>query len=102
MTTVEVTYPPGGFSTPHSHPCPVIGYVLKVQWACRFSPPLRVSRGENLLEEGIFLLRAIGSNDKGYEEKLLRCTLDISHNHFTALHHRQKRAEDPYGEVSPW
>jgi quercetin dioxygenase-like cupin family protein len=29
LTTVEVTYPPGGSSTPHSHPCPVIGYVLK-------------------------------------------------------------------------
>jgi quercetin dioxygenase-like cupin family protein len=29
VTTVEVTYPPGGSSTPHSHPCPVLGYVLK-------------------------------------------------------------------------
>jgi quercetin dioxygenase-like cupin family protein len=29
VNTVEVTYPPGGSSTPHSHPCPVIGYVLK-------------------------------------------------------------------------
>jgi quercetin dioxygenase-like cupin family protein len=29
VTTVEVTYPPGGRSAPHSHPCPVIGYVLK-------------------------------------------------------------------------
>ncbi len=29
VTTVEVTYPPGGSSTPHSHPCAVIGYVLK-------------------------------------------------------------------------
>ena len=29
VTTVEVTYPPGGASAPHSHPCPVIGYVLK-------------------------------------------------------------------------
>src|SRR5271155_5069329 len=29
VTTVEVTYPPGGSSAPHSHPCPVIGYVLK-------------------------------------------------------------------------
>ena len=25
---VEVTYDPGGASTPHSHPCPVVGYVL--------------------------------------------------------------------------
>ena len=29
VTTVEVTYPPGGLSAPHSHPCPVIGYVLR-------------------------------------------------------------------------
>jgi quercetin dioxygenase-like cupin family protein len=28
VTTVEVTYPPGGASQPHTHPCPVIGYVL--------------------------------------------------------------------------
>jgi quercetin dioxygenase-like cupin family protein len=25
---VEVTYPPGGASRPHTHPCPVIGYVV--------------------------------------------------------------------------
>jgi quercetin dioxygenase-like cupin family protein len=25
---VEVTYPPGGFSTPHTHPFPVIVYVI--------------------------------------------------------------------------
>ena len=29
VTTVEVIYPPGGLSAPHSHPCPVIGYVLR-------------------------------------------------------------------------
>jgi quercetin dioxygenase-like cupin family protein len=28
VTAVEVTYPPGGSSLPHTHPCPVIGYVL--------------------------------------------------------------------------
>lgn len=26
---VEVTYPPGGVSRPHSHPCAVIGYMLE-------------------------------------------------------------------------
>jgi len=25
---VEVSYPPAGASSPHSHPCPVIGYVI--------------------------------------------------------------------------
>lgn len=28
-TIVEVTYGPGESSAPHSHPCPVIGYVLQ-------------------------------------------------------------------------
>jgi quercetin dioxygenase-like cupin family protein len=28
-TVVEVTYGPGGFSKQHSHPCPVIGYVIE-------------------------------------------------------------------------
>ncbi len=29
VSVVEVTYPPGGSSPPHSHPCPVIGYVIE-------------------------------------------------------------------------
>ena len=29
VTVVEVTYGPGGSSAPHSHPCPVIGYVAE-------------------------------------------------------------------------
>lgn len=29
VTLVEVTYPPGGTSAAHSHPCPVIGYVVR-------------------------------------------------------------------------
>lgn len=29
VSIVEVTYPPAGFSRPHSHPCPVVGYVLE-------------------------------------------------------------------------
>lgn len=28
VTLVEVSYGPGGSSLPHSHPCPVIGYVV--------------------------------------------------------------------------
>src|SRR6476620_4025709 len=27
-SVLEVTYPPGGFSPPHSHPCPVLVYVI--------------------------------------------------------------------------
>jgi quercetin dioxygenase-like cupin family protein len=29
VTVVEVTYGPGESSAPHSHPCPVIGYVVE-------------------------------------------------------------------------
>ena len=29
VTVVEVTYPPGGESRPHSHPCAVVGYVVE-------------------------------------------------------------------------
>ena len=29
VTVLEVTYGPAGSSPPHSHPCPVIGYVLR-------------------------------------------------------------------------
>lgn len=29
VTVVEVTYPPGGSSKPHTHGCPVIGYVAE-------------------------------------------------------------------------
>ena len=28
ISVVEVTYPPGGFSSPHSHPCPVLVCVI--------------------------------------------------------------------------
>lgn len=29
VTVVQVTYGPGGSSPPHSHPCPVVGYVVE-------------------------------------------------------------------------
>ena len=28
VSLLEVTYPPGGSSSPHSHPCPVLVYVI--------------------------------------------------------------------------
>ncbi len=34
-TVVEVTYGPGGFSTPHRHPCPVIVYVIEGAYRSR-------------------------------------------------------------------
>jgi quercetin dioxygenase-like cupin family protein len=46
-TLLEVTYPPGGSSASHTHPCPVIGFVLS--GAVRF----RVDSGsESVLHAG--------------------------------------------------
>src|SRR3984957_18715068 len=60
VTTVEVTYPPGGSSTPHSHPCPVIGYVLKgaVRMQVKGGLPATYTAGESFYEapDGIHLI----------------------------------------------
>jgi quercetin dioxygenase-like cupin family protein len=60
VTTVEVTYPPGGSSAPHSHPCPVIGYVLKgaVRMQVKGGAPSTYKAGESFYEapDGIHLI----------------------------------------------
>src|SRR5580704_959490 len=60
VTTVEVTYPPGGSSTPHTHPCPVIGYVLKgaVRMQVKGGVPATYTAGESFYEapDGIHLI----------------------------------------------
>ena len=60
VTTVEVTYPPGGSSAPHSHPCPVIGYVLKgaVRMQVKGGAPSIYTAGESFYEapNGIHLI----------------------------------------------
>ncbi len=60
VTTVEVTYPPGGSSAPHSHPCPVIGYVLKgaVRMQVKGGAPSIYKAGDSFYEapNGIHLV----------------------------------------------
>jgi quercetin dioxygenase-like cupin family protein len=60
VTTVEVTYPPGGSSAPHSHPCPVIGYVLKgaVRMQVKGGAPSIYTVGDSFYEapSGIHLI----------------------------------------------
>ncbi|MEZ5293171.1 MAG: PQQ-dependent sugar dehydrogenase [Vicinamibacterales bacterium] len=48
----EVTYPPGGVSTAHRHPCPVVGYVLDgaVRFAVNGEPARVVTAGETFFE----------------------------------------------------
>lgn len=52
VTLVEVEYPPGGSSTPHRHPGPVVGYVLQGAIAFQIDDgPLRTYRqGETFYE----------------------------------------------------
>jgi quercetin dioxygenase-like cupin family protein len=65
LTTVEVTYPPGGSSTPHSHPCPVIGYVLHgaVRMQVKGGPALVYRPGDSFYEapNGVHLISANAS-----------------------------------------
>ena len=65
VTTVEVTYPPGGSSTPHSHPCPVIGYVLRgaVRMQVKGDPVSVYRPGDSFYEapNGVHLVSANAS-----------------------------------------
>ncbi len=49
---VEVRYPPGGLSTPHRHPCPVVGYVLEgaLRMQLAGQPERIVRAGESFYE----------------------------------------------------
>jgi quercetin dioxygenase-like cupin family protein len=65
---VEVTYAPGGFSLPHSHPFPVIVYVidgaLRVQ--VKGEPEVIYKAGESFYEapNGVHLVSANASNQQ--------------------------------------
>jgi len=52
VTQVEVTYPPGVTSQPHSHPCPVIGYVVSgsIRSQVRGSAEVTYRAGETFFE----------------------------------------------------
>ena len=52
-TVLEVTYAAGGFSRPHRHPCPVIGYVVEGALRTRVSETREtiIHAGEMFYEE---------------------------------------------------
>lgn len=52
VTVVEVSYPPGGSSKPHSHPCEVIGYVIQgaLRFQVRGGPDTVISAGGSFYE----------------------------------------------------
>jgi quercetin dioxygenase-like cupin family protein len=65
VTMVEVTYPPGGSSAPHSHACPVIGYVLRgaVRMQVKGGPVSVYRPGDSFYEapNGVHLVSANAS-----------------------------------------
>lgn len=52
MQVVEVSYPPGGRSESHRHPCPVVGYVLEgaVRMQLQGQPARTYAAGESFTE----------------------------------------------------
>jgi quercetin dioxygenase-like cupin family protein len=52
VTLVEVNYGPGEASTPHSHPCPVIGYVVEgaIRSQVQGEPEATYKTGESFYE----------------------------------------------------
>ncbi len=66
VTVVEVNYGPGESSTPHSHPCPVIGYVLEgtLRTQVKGEPEAIYKAGESFYEapNGVHLVSANASD----------------------------------------
>ncbi len=66
VTVVEVTYGPGGSSPPHSHPCPVIGYVVEGAYRTQVKgePEAIYRAGQSFYEpsNGIHLISANASD----------------------------------------
>jgi len=65
LQVLEVRYAPGESSQPHSHPCPVVGYVLEgaVRMQVRGSPERTYRAGESFYEasNGVHLVSANAS-----------------------------------------
>ncbi len=63
---VEVRYGPGGASAPHSHPCPVIGYVVEgaIRTQVKGGPETIYKAGESFYEapNGVHLVSANASS----------------------------------------
>lgn len=68
VTVVEVRYDPGESSPPHSHPCPVIGYVIEgtLRTQVRGQPEAVYKAGESFYEapNGVHLISANASDKK--------------------------------------
>jgi len=67
-TVVEVRYGPGQSSPPHSHPCPVIGYVIEgsLRTQVRGEPEAVYTAGQGFYEaaNGVHIVSANASTEK--------------------------------------
>jgi len=65
ITVVEVTYAPGAASPPHTHPCPVVGYVASgaVRSQVKGEPESVYTAGESFFEpaNGVHVVSANAS-----------------------------------------
>ncbi len=68
LSLVEVTYAPGGSSSPHSHPCPVVGHVVEgsVKMQVKGQQERTFAVGENFYEppNGVHLVSANASQTR--------------------------------------
>jgi quercetin dioxygenase-like cupin family protein len=66
VTVVEVAYAPGASSPPHSHPCPVVGYVVSgaLRTQVEGEPEVIYKAGETFFEQanGVHQISANASN----------------------------------------
>lgn len=66
ISVVEVSYPPGASSAPHSHPCPVIGYIVEgtIRTQVEDEPEMVYRAGESFYEapNGVHLISGNASD----------------------------------------
>ncbi|MFZ0038771.1 MAG: cupin domain-containing protein [Candidatus Acidiferrales bacterium] len=91
VTIVDVSYGPGESSMPHSHPCPVIGYVLEgtIRTQVKGEPEAIYKGGESFYEppNGVHLVSA-NASDKERAELLA---------YFICDHHAALSVDVPAG-----
>jgi quercetin dioxygenase-like cupin family protein len=68
VSVVEITYEPGGSSPAHSHPCPVIGYVVEgaVRMEVKEEPEAVYKAGESFFEAPN-TVHLVSANGRGEE-----------------------------------
>ena len=75
VTMLDVTYPPGGTSSPHVHPCPVFGYIAAGAIRMQFKGlPERVYRAGESFYEAANGGHLVGANASATEPARLVAT----------------------------